>query len=105
MWQVLAAENQLNCAANLLVDKKDEKVKLAELYFEAANLIVLQSAFFPALKYLKAGIRLLDGMVKWGHKLYALSLLELYNKLAVVADITGNFVLCQQAVDEVTVNV
>jgi hypothetical protein len=35
----------------------------------------------------------------------AFSLLELYNKLAAVADITGNFVLCEQAVDEVTVNV
>jgi hypothetical protein len=31
MWQVLCAEDQLNCAGDLLVDKKNEKVKLAEL--------------------------------------------------------------------------
>ena len=51
-WQLLMAVNQLNRTMDLVVDKK-EKVKLAELNLEAANLVISQSAFFPAVGYLK----------------------------------------------------
>jgi predicted ATPase len=103
MQHILVVVDHLTRASDLLVDKK-EKMRLSELNLEAANLVISQSAFFPALEYLNAALRQMDGLDKWGTELYSFSL-ETYNKLARVAYATGDFVLCKQIVDEVRFNV
>ena len=100
--QVLVAVNQLNRAFDLIVDEK-EKIRLAELNREAAGIAESKSAFFPALRYLNAGLKQLEGLDKWGREHYDFSL-DAYNELATMAYATGDFVLCKQVVDEVTIN-
>lgn len=100
--QLLLAVNQLNLAKDLLLDQR-EKMKLAELNREAADLVISQSAFFPALDYLNVASKQLEGMEKWGGDLYNFSL-ELYNELATIAFAIGDFSLCKQVVDDVKAN-
>ena len=99
--QVLVAVNQLNRAFDLVVDEK-EKVRLAELNREAASIAMSKSAFFPALRYLNAGLQQLEDLDKWGREHYAFSL-DMCNEVATMAYATGDFILCKQVVDEVAV--
>ena len=57
---VLHAAKHLNAAADL-IDDPWELVDLAELNYQAAELVASKSSFFPALEYLSFGLQLLGG--------------------------------------------
>jgi predicted ATPase len=100
-WTMLIALCQLNKGSPLVVDKA-MKVQLAQLNLEAAERVLLLSAFSAASDYLRQGLEFLNRDTRWKDN-YELTL-KLSTTLASVFLCKRNFVGCKHVVDEVILN-
>lgn len=94
---VLHAAKHLNYASDLIHDTW-ERVDLAELNYQAAELVAQKSSFFPALDYLQCGISLL-GQEGWKNH-YALTQ-KLYVALTRTQYSLGKYDECLRTADDV----
>jgi predicted ATPase len=97
-WKLTAATDQLNRAANTITDE-NERVELAKMNLTASRIVASISAFYPAARYLKAGIDLLETETRWS-KNYDLCL-EIHSSLAEMEKYVGHHSDCRKVVDEV----
>jgi predicted ATPase len=94
---VLHAAKHLNYASDLIHDTW-ERVDLAELNYQAAELVAQKSSFFPALDYLQCGIMLL-GEAGWKDH-YALTQ-KLHVALTRIQYSLGEYDECLRTADDV----
>ena len=97
-WMFLVFTDQLNRGSSLIVDVQ-ERIDLAQQNLDAAMLVMGKSAFFPAAKYLKSGLAMLEGLDVWADH-YKLGL-DLYSTLAEVAFCVGDMQTCEGCCDVV----
>ena len=86
-WMFLVFVNQLNRSMDLITEERS-RVQLARYNLEVATKVAYRSAFFPACRYLEAGLCLVKGLDGWNR--YYNLLLRLYSSLAEVAYCIGD---------------
>ena len=97
-YVVYAAASQLNQGRSL-VSVRDWDVELAKLNLKASNMAISKSAFYPAVDLLRAGAACLDPETRWEEN-YDLCL-EIFNGLAEMECIIGNYEASADAANEV----
>ena len=97
-WMFLVFTDQLNRGSSLIVDEQ-ERIDLAQHNLDAALLVMGQSAFFQASKYLEAGLELVGGVHGW-YEHYNLTL-DLYSTIAECSVCIGDIEKCEESCDAV----
>ena len=95
-WMLLVFVDQLNRGSTFIPDQRD-RIRLATFNLLAAEKVTAQSAFFPALEYIKAGLSLLDKTRGWTEH-YQLQL-DLCNMYVELTFCTGDFDTCLEYVE------
>ena len=97
-WVQLVFVDQLNRSIDLIADE-ESRLQLARYNLEVATKVASQSAFTPAARYLKSGLKLLDGLDGWvnHHDLQ----LNLETSLAEVAYSIGDVETCSKCISTV----
>ena len=100
-WMFLVFTDQLNRGSTHIY-KEEQRVELARDNLEAALKVMSHSAFFPAARYLKAGLNLMEGTDQWNRH-YDLTV-KLHSVLADVAYCTGDTETCTSSCNQVLKN-
>ena len=100
-WMLFVFTDQLNRGSSLITEEK-ERIELAHHNLKAALKVKAQSAFFPAANYLRAGLKMMEGMKVWEEH-YNLTL-DLYSTLADMTFCIGDMKACEEHCQTVFAN-
>ena len=100
-WMFLVFTDQLNRGSSLIREEK-ERIKLAHHNLKAALKVQAQSAFFQAARYLRAGLKMMEGTNAWEQH-YTLTL-GLCSTLADMTFCIGDMKACEECCQTVFTN-